>query len=58
MNIKNLSLDYIRYEQLNWYGHVRRMNEESLSQTERKKERKNMNGVRPEKEERANLKMC
>ena len=23
-------LDYIRYKQLNWYGHVKRMNEERL----------------------------
>ena len=30
MNIKNLVLDYIRYKQINWYAHVRRMNEESL----------------------------
>ena len=25
MNIKNSLLDYIRYKQLNWYGHVQRM---------------------------------
>jgi hypothetical protein len=25
MNIKNSVLDYIRHEQLNWYGHVQRM---------------------------------
>ena len=30
MHIKNSVLDYIRYEHLNWYGHVRRMNEERL----------------------------
>ena len=29
-NIKNLLLDYIRYKQLKWYGHLRRMNEERL----------------------------
>ena len=30
MNIKNSVLDDIRYKQLNWYGHGRRMNEERL----------------------------
>ena len=25
MNIKDSVLDYIRYKQLNWYGHVQRM---------------------------------
>ena len=30
MYIKNLLLNYILYKQLNWYGHVRRMNEERL----------------------------
>ena len=30
MYIKNYILDYIRYKQLNWYGHVQRMNEERL----------------------------
>ena len=30
MNIKNPVLDYIRYKHLNWYGHVRIMNEEKL----------------------------
>jgi hypothetical protein len=33
MNINNSVLDYIRYKQLNWYGHVRRMNEVKLLQT-------------------------
>ena len=33
MNIKNSVLDYIRYKQLNWYGHVQRMNEEKLPRT-------------------------
>ena len=28
MNIKNSVLDYIRYKQLNWYGHVQRMDQE------------------------------
>ena len=28
MNIKNSVLDYIKYEQLNWYGHVKRMDQE------------------------------
>ena len=30
MSIKNSVLDYIRYKQLNWYGHVQRMCEERL----------------------------
>jgi hypothetical protein len=30
--ILKLILDYIRNKQLNWYGHVRRMNEERLPQ--------------------------
>ena len=30
MNIKNSVLDYIKYKQLNWYGHVQRMEQESL----------------------------
>ena len=28
IKIKNSVLDYIRYKQLNWYGHVQRMDEE------------------------------
>ena len=32
MNSKNSVLDYVSYKQLNWYGHVRRMNEEELPQ--------------------------
>ena len=32
MNIKTSVLDYIRYKRLNWCGHVRRINEERLSQ--------------------------
>ena len=31
MSIRNSILDCIRYKQLNWYGHVQRMNEERLS---------------------------
>jgi hypothetical protein len=31
INIKNSVLDYIRYKQLNWYGHVQRMDQERLS---------------------------
>ena len=27
---KNSVLDFIRYKQLNWYGHVRRMNEANI----------------------------
>ena len=30
MNIKNYLLDYIRYKQLNWYGHMQRMDEKRL----------------------------
>ena len=30
MNIKNSVLDYVRYKQFNWYGHVQRMDEERL----------------------------
>ena len=29
-NIKNSVLDYIRYKQLKWYGHVQRMHQERL----------------------------
>ena len=32
INIKKSVLDYIRYKQLNWYGHVQRMYEERLPQ--------------------------
>ena len=35
MNIKNSVLDYIRYKQLNWCGHVRRTNKERLSQNKK-----------------------
>ena len=31
MNIKKPVLDYTRYKQPNWYGHVRTINEERLS---------------------------
>ena len=30
MSIKNSVFDYIRYKQLNWYGHVQRMEQERL----------------------------
>ena len=30
MNIKNSGLDNIRYKQLNWYGHMQRMDQERL----------------------------
>ena len=30
INIKNSVLDYMRYQQLNWYGHVQRMDQERL----------------------------
>ena len=33
MNIKNSVLDYIRYKQLNWYGHVQRIDEERLKKS-------------------------
>ena len=33
MNIKNSMVDNIGYKQVNWYGHVRRTNEERLFQT-------------------------
>ena len=36
--MNNLVLHYIRYKQLNWYGHVKRMNEEWLPKK---------NGMRP-----------
>ena len=32
MSIKNLVLDYIRYKELNWRGHVQRKYEEGLLQ--------------------------
>ena len=30
MNIENSVLDYIRYTQLNWYSHVKRVDQEML----------------------------
>jgi hypothetical protein len=30
MSIKNSILDYIRYKQLNWYGHMKRVGQGSL----------------------------
>ena len=30
MSIKNSVLDYMKYKQINWYGQMRRMKEESL----------------------------
>ena len=30
ISVINSVLDYIRYNQLNWYGHVRRVDEERL----------------------------
>ena len=30
MNIKNSVIGYIRYKQLNWYGHLQRMDQERL----------------------------
>ena len=35
INVKNSVLDNIRYKKLNWYGHVRRMNEERLLQEQK-----------------------
>ena len=31
MDIKNSVLNYTRYKQLNWYGHVQRIDEERLT---------------------------
>ena len=42
MKVKYSVLDYIIYKQLNWYGHVQRINEERLR-------RKFWNGVHQEK---------
>ena len=33
IDIKNSVLDYVRYKQLNWYRHVRRMDEEEERNT-------------------------
>ena len=41
-------LDYIRYQQLNWYGHVQRIDEGRLL-------KKNWNGVHLEEEEKEDL---
>ena len=30
MNVKNSVIDYVKYKQLNWYGHIRRMPEERI----------------------------
>ena len=30
MNVKSSVVDYLRYKQLNWYGHIRRMPEERI----------------------------
>jgi hypothetical protein len=30
MNNKNSALDYIKYKQLNWYGHLERIDKERL----------------------------
>ena len=48
MSVKNSVLDYIRYKQLNWYGHVQRMEEERLP-------RKFWNGPHLEDEEGEDL---
>ena len=48
--MKNSILDYIKYEQLNWYDHVRRMNEERLPQ-------KICNGVHLDEEEKEDLEL-
>ena len=48
-------LNYIRYKHFNLYGHVRRMNEEWLSQN--KKTKKKLNGLRPKEEEKEGLKI-
>ena len=37
--IENSMLDYIKYKQLNWYGHVRRTNKKKEKKKERKKKR-------------------
>ena len=30
MNVKSSVIDYVKYKQLNWYGHIRRMPEERV----------------------------
>ena len=30
MDVKNSVVDYVRYKQLNWYGHIRRIPEETI----------------------------
>ena len=30
MNVKNSVIDSVTYKQLNWYGHIRRMPEETI----------------------------
>ena len=40
MNIKNSVLDYIGYKQLNWYGHVQRMDKEMLPRRRRRRRRR------------------
>ena len=40
MNIKNSVLDYIKQKQLNWYGHVLRMDEERCPPGRRRRRRR------------------
>ena len=55
MNIKHSDLGYIRYKQLDWYGHVRRMNTERLTQKRKKERKEKWDGIHLEEEEKEAL---